>query len=150
MKKPFPHKVDPAQVRDLALNVLQEDRFPMLATIDAEYPRVRPVSPVRTDQFTVYVANLRSYSKTLQIERNPNVELCYLSKNHDQVRIAGVASELNDPDLMNEIWQSNPLLKQYLGTPDNPELIVYRIDPVRVSFMQEWALEYLEVPLKEK
>ena len=33
-------------------------------------PRLRPVSPVRTDGFTVYVANLRSYAKTAQIETN--------------------------------------------------------------------------------
>jgi hypothetical protein len=46
-----------------------------------------------------------------------------------------------------EIWDSNPLLRQYLGTADNPELIVYRIDPTRVRYMREWALEYHEVAL---
>jgi len=40
----------------------------------------------------------------------------------------------------------NPLLRRYLGTPDNPELIIYRIEPSRVRFMREWALEYVEVP----
>lgn len=41
----------------------------------------------------------------------------------------------------------NPLLRQYLGTLDNPQLIVYRIAPNRVRYMQEWALEYHEVAL---
>ena len=36
----------------------------------------------------------------------------------------------------------------YLGTIDNPQLIVYRIRPTRVRYMQEWALEYYEVPLQ--
>ena len=31
-------------------------------------------------------------------------------------------------------------------TPENPELIIYRIEPSRVRFMREWALEYVEVP----
>jgi hypothetical protein len=38
-------------------------------------------------------------------------------------------------------------LRQYLGTLDNPQLIVYRIAPNRVRYMQEWALEYHEVEL---
>jgi hypothetical protein len=42
----------------------------------------------------------------------------------------------------------NPLLRQYLGTPDNPDLIIYQINPARVRYMQEWALEYHEVPFK--
>jgi len=37
----------------------------MLATVDSQgQPRVRPVSPVRTDAFVIYVANLRRYGKT--------------------------------------------------------------------------------------
>ena len=48
--------------------------------------------------------------------------------------------------LLEEIWNSNPLLRQYLGSLDNPALIVYRIKPRRVRFMKEWALDYHEVP----
>jgi hypothetical protein len=32
---------------------------------------------------------------------------------------------------------------------DNPELIIYRIEPSRVRFMREWALEYHEVEFGE-
>ena len=119
----------------------------MLATVDAEgQPRVRPVSPVRTEEFTVYVANLRQYGKTRELAGNPRCELCYLDDTHDQVRITGIAEILTDSAMLEAIWQSNPLLRRYLGTPDNPELIIYRIRPYRVRFMREWALMYHEVP----
>ena len=49
--------------------------------------------------------------------------------------------------MLAEIWAANPLLRKYLGTPDNPDLIIYRIRPTRVRFMREWALDYHEVPL---
>jgi len=75
------------------------------------------------------------------------VELCYLDDGHNQVRLTGVAEVLADTALLREIWDANPLLRQYLGAIDNPELIVYRIRPTRVRYMQEWALEYYEVPL---
>jgi general stress protein 26 len=143
--RPHPEPIDPGRVRELALGVVAHDRFPMLASMDGDQPRLRPVSPVRTDEFTVYVANLRAYHKTEEIAANPKVELCYMDDGHNQVRITGVAEVVTDRPLLEEIWQHNPLLRQYLGSLDNPELIVYRISPTRVRYMQEWALEYHEV-----
>src|ERR1700732_1830921 len=96
MTKPAPVPIDPAKLVELALAVVRADRFPDLATIDGDQPRVRPVSPVPTDGFTVYVANLRAYHKTQEIAVNPKVELCYLDDHHDQVRITGRAEILTD------------------------------------------------------
>src|SRR5438874_1212196 len=144
MTKPHVEPVDPSKLVELARAVVQADRFPDLATMDGDQPRVRPVSPVRTDHFTVYVANLRGYHKTAEIAANPKVELCYLDDRHDQVRITGIAEVVTDNALLQEIWDANPLLRQYLGRADNPELIVYRVRPDRVRFMREWALEYTD------
>src|SRR5262245_45405643 len=146
MTKPSPQPIDPARLVALARAVVTADRFPYLATLDGDQPRLRPVSPVRTDGFTVYVANLRSYHKTAEIAANPKVELCYLDDHHDQVRITGTAEVVTDRALLQEIWDANPLLRQYLGTLNNPQLIVYRVRPSRVRFMREWALDYHEVP----
>jgi general stress protein 26 len=121
---------------------MKSAKFPMLASDDAGQPRLRPVSPVKTDGFTVWVANLRCYHKTGEIAANPRVELCYLDADHHQVRITGLAAVETDTELLAAIWEKNPLLRSYLGTPDNPELIVYRIDPSHVRYMREWALEY--------
>ncbi|HEX2750391.1 MAG TPA: pyridoxamine 5'-phosphate oxidase family protein [Verrucomicrobiales bacterium] len=137
----------PDELPAIARKVMANARFPMLATVSGDQPRVRPVSPVKVDGFTVYVANLRSYGKTAEIAANPLVELCYLDEGHDQVRITGVAEVVTDSALLAGIWNSNPLLRRYLGTPDNPALIVYCIRPSRVRYMKEWALEYYEVPL---
>jgi len=146
-KKPTPKPFAPEELTALAKAVIAADRFPKLATVDHGKPRVRPVSPVRTDGFTVYVANLRGYHKTVEIAANPAVELCYLSDKHDQVRISGRAEVVTERALLEKIWAENPLLRHYLGTIDNPELVLYRIAPERVRFMREWALDYHDVPL---
>lgn len=148
MSRPTPEPIDPAKVRDLALGVLKAARFPHLATLDGDQPRVRPVSPVRTEGFTIYVANLRSYHKTFELEANPKVELCYLDEHHDQVRITGSASVVTDRAILQSIWDESPLLRQYLGSIDNRALIVYRIVPTQVRYMKEWALDYHEVPIE--
>ena len=147
MAKPTPKHIEPSELQKLAREVIAKARFPFMATIDEKEPRVRPVSPVRMDGFTVYVANLKSYHKTAEVAANPHVELCYMDSAHDHIRIAGVAETVKDRKVLQEIWDANPLLRQYLGSIDNPELIVYKIVPTRVRYMQEWALEYYEVPL---
>ena len=142
--EPFP----PAELPGRAAAVIRNARFPMLATVDVSgHPRLRPVSPVLVEHFTVYVANLRAYGKTVEIAANPHVELCYLDEHHDQLRISGEAEILTDSAKLQEIWDANPLLRRYLGALDNPDLIIYRIRPTRVRFMREWALHYDEVPL---
>jgi general stress protein 26 len=149
MAQPQPKPIDPAELPALALATMKAAKFPMLATIDGDQPRLRPVSPVRTEGFTVFVANLRRYGKTAEIAANPKVELCYTDDEHDQVRITAVAEVLEDAELLAEIWAGNPLLRAYLRTPDNPELIIYHLKPNRVRYMREWALEYFEVPIGE-
>ena len=144
--KPQPEPIDETRLVELALGVMSAAKFPFLATSDGGQPRLRPVSPVKSEGFTVYVASLRFYGKTAEIDANPNVELCYLDASHDQVRITGVAEVVTDRAVKEEIWDANPLLRQYLGSVDNPDLILYRITPRRVRYMKEWALEYYEVP----
>ena len=146
--KPRPEPVEPAQLYELAHAVIKDAKFPMLATVDSEgQPRVRPVSPVQVDpDFTVLIANLASYKKTSEIAENPNVELAYLASNHDQIRITGNVEIVIEELILAEVWESNPLLKMYLGSPDNPELILYRIVPNQVRFMREWSLDYHDVP----
>lgn len=147
MSKPVPKPIAPTELLDRAQAVIKADRFPLLATVDADQPRLRPVSPVRTDGFTVFVANLRCYGKTAELAANPKVELCYMDDGHNQVRLTGVAEIVTERQVLLEIWDANPLMRQFLGSLDNPQLLVYRIRPTRVRYMQEWALEYHEVPL---
>jgi general stress protein 26 len=149
MGKPTPEKISPEEVPGRAAAVVAKVKFPMLATIDGNQPRLRPVSPLLTRGFEVFIGNLRSYRKTSEIAVNNRVELCYLDPDHNQVRITAVAEVVTDRELLREIWKKNPLLKHYLGTIDNPDLIVYRCVPNRVRFMQEWALEYHEVDFRD-
>ena len=144
--KPAPEPVDEARLPELARETMRKAKYPMMATCGVDgAPGVRPVSPVKTEGFTVWVASLRRYGKTAELEDNPRVELCYLDDGHDQVRITGTARRIGPGEELQAIWDSNPLMRKFLGSIDNPELIVYRIEPERVRFMREWALEYYEV-----
>jgi len=135
------------ELRRVALETMRAAKFPMFASVDRDQPRLRPVSPVKTEEFTVFVASMRSSGKTEELDRNSKVELCYLSEGHDQVRITGVVELVTDARVRQQIWDENPLLRAYLKSIDNPEFILYKVAPQRVRFMREWALEYQEVSL---
>lgn len=147
MPKPIPEPVTPEQLPDLVHAVLKADRFPILATVDGDQPRARPITATWTDGYTVYFANLKRFHKTAEIEGNPKVELCFLDKGDDQVRITGIAERVTDRATQEEAFTRDALLRQYLRSPDNPEFVLYRVRPTQVRFMREWALEYFDVPL---
>jgi general stress protein 26 len=147
MTRPTPEPVDPSRLPELALAVIAKDRFPVLASIDGDQPRARPISPLANDRFTVYFASLKAYHKTGELEANPRVELCYMDPAHDQVRLTGSCERVTDRAKLQELWDSSPLLRQYLGSIDNPQLVIYAVKPSKVRFMREWALEYFDVPL---
>jgi general stress protein 26 len=146
MSAPIPKPINQEELPALALATVKAAKFPMLSSMDGDQPRVRPVSPVRTEGFTVFIANLRMYHKTAEIAANPKVELCYMDPDHNQVRITGVAEVLEDRAVIQEIWDANPLLRSYLGDINNPGFVIYRVVPTRVRYMKEWALEYHHVP----
>jgi general stress protein 26 len=148
MPKPTPEPTKPEEVLDVSLAVVKGDRAPMLASINGDHPRVRPISPLRTVGFTIYFASLRNYHKTGELEANPNVEMCFIGNGHDQVRLTGVCKLITDKETRQDIWDSSPLLRYYLDSVDNPVLLMYRVDPTRVRFMREWALDYHEVPFE--
>jgi len=142
-------RLDSAQVAEQALAVLRADCVCFLATMDGDQARLRPISPVKTDGFTVYVVNLHSHNKTREIANNPKVELCYyLVEQHRQVRITGVAEVVQDSTLLEEVAGAHTLLHAYLETIDRSQFVLYRVRPIQVRYMQEWALEYSNVPLE--
>lgn len=148
MANPKHQPLDHAKVPEHAVAVLRADCVCFLATMDGDQARLRPISPVKTDGFTVYIVNLHSHNKTREIASNPKVELCFLDRHHRQVRITGVAEVVKDSTILQEVEGATTLLHAYLETIDRSQFILYRVRPTQVRYMQEWALEYSNVPLE--
>jgi general stress protein 26 len=145
--KPTVPPLPPEDLVKFARGVIEGDRFPFLASIDGDEPRVRPVTLSWEENFTTYFVSLRRFHKTVELEANPNVELCFMDGKHDQVRIAGKAEQVTDRELLQRAWDRDPLLPKYLRTLDNPEFMLWRVRPTRVRYMKEWELAYHEVPI---
>lgn len=145
---PTPSPISGDELVKLARGIIESDRFPFLASVDGEEPRVRPVTLSWEENFTTYFVSLRRFHKTVELAANPNVEFCFMDVKHDQVRISGTAEIVTDRELLQRAWDRDPLLQKYLRTLDNPEFMLWRVRPRRVRYMKEWELDYHEVPLE--
>ena len=144
MAKPEPELIDPTELPALVQAVMRMQNFPC-----SEY-RWRSASTatglLKTDGFTVCVANLKAYHKTQEIAANPKVELCYMDSRHDQVRIISRAEVLDDATRFNPSG-TQPAPSPIPRHPGQPHADHDKIIPEQVRFMREWALEYHEVDL---
>jgi hypothetical protein len=65
------------------------------------------------------------------------------SSSAPDVRCASGRRKADDDQTRPTGWDEFP----FLGTPDNPEFMLYRVVPSRVRFMRESALDYHEVSI---
>jgi general stress protein 26 len=147
MPPPTPPPIRPEDVPELARGVIRAGKFPLLATVDGDQPRLRPMTLSWEENFTTYFVSLKRFHKTQELAANPKVEVCFLDEHHSQVRISGIAELVTDPALRRKAWDRDPLIPRFLGSIDNPEFQLLRVRPTRVRYMKEWALEYHDVPL---
>ena len=93
-----------------------------------DQPRLRPIAPVKTDGFTVYIANLRSYGKTAEIESN-RASRSVISTAITTRGASRPGGNRHRKAIKAEIWDSNPHHRNYLVGVENPDFILYQWFP---------------------
>ncbi len=109
-----------------------------LATVEADQPRVRPVTLLNIDQ-KLWIATSPRSAKARQIRRNPNVEFCLpLSdeRGNGYIRVAGLASIVADPQTRSSIGERIPFLNEYWSGVDDPNFCLLRITRVEVEYLR--------------
>ncbi len=124
-----------------------------LATISADgtRPSVRPVCAFLQEDMTILVPSHSQTRKIAEIANNPNVEICFVDKEHWQVRAAGTAELVEDKSAKKTLIETtlNPKLWHgFFPEGEHDERFVrYRIHPESFEWMKEWELKYRRVDL---
>ncbi len=103
-----------------------------LATLDGDQPRVRGMLAYRATPSGILFHTGRSKSLTSQILQNKHVEACFNSPD-TQVRVAGIAEIVDDPDLKKEIVEARPFMKPWVEKHGYDLLVVFRITQCRFT-----------------
>ncbi len=121
--------------KEEVIDLVRDAGFCLLATAQGNQPRVRPMMPYFTDDNQLLVALLKRSRTIDQVKKNPLVELCFVDRKMWYCRIAGNAKISDDQGKKQILWDNIPMLKQYFGSPDDPNFILIVIDIVEVEAM---------------
>ena len=101
-----------------------------LATVEGGKPHVRGMYLYRADENGILFHTGKTKEIHQQLSKNPNVEMSFNNgklADLTQVRVSGIAEQIEDMDLKKEIVQKRPFLKPWVERDGYDSLAVYRI-----------------------
>ena len=117
------------------IDMIKDAGFGCLATIEGNQPRVRPMMPHLADDGTLLLAVL-NHSRTIpQVEKNPQVEICYIDRKMSYCRITGKAKVSQDLEKKEAVWNNIPMLRQYFSSAADAKFVLLEIDTESIESM---------------
>jgi len=102
-----------------------------LATVEGNKPHVRAMTIVKADENGIIIETGTFKDVYKQMSANPNVELCFFSRQDDiQVRVSGAVEPVDDIELKKEIVAQRPFLKQRVEEGGYEAMGVFRLKGV--------------------
>lgn len=120
-----------------------------MASTEGDQPRVRALGMWFADENGYYFQIRASTDMYKQLQENPKVEASFWKPGEmfgTMLRVAGEVEFLDDLKLKTRVLEDRPFLKDFGLTPENPELIIFRIPEGEAYF---WTIENAFQP-KEK
>ncbi len=113
-----------------------------LATDEGGQPRVRPMSHYISKEGALWFPTFRSSRKAAQIKSNPRVEISFMDRRFQHVRIEASLNITDDIEKKKETWDAHPTLKKYFSGPEDKEFVILETIPSRIEAMFEGSSEY--------
>jgi general stress protein 26 len=121
--------------KEEVIDLIRDAGFCLLATAQGNQPRVRPMMPYLTDDNQLLLALLGRSRTIQQVKDNPKVELCFVDRKMWYCRIAGTGTISADKERKKILWNNIPMLKQYFGSPEDPNFVLMVIEINEVEAM---------------
>jgi len=121
--------------KDDVIDLIRDTGFGLLATLEGNQPRVRPMMPFLTDNDQLLVALLGRSRTINQIEKNPAVEICFVDRKMWYARLSGKGKITRSKENKQLLWDTIPMLKQYFGGVEDPNFVLLEIDIEKAEAM---------------
>ena len=121
--------------KEEVIDLIKDAGFGVLATVNNNQPKARPMMPYLTEEGNLLLA-LLSHSRTIpQIQNNPLVEICYVDRKMQFCRIKGKAMLCEDLSKKEDVWNNVPMLRQYFSGPQDQNFKLVEISTDKVEAM---------------
>ena len=121
--------------KEEVIDLIRDAGFGFVATTEGKQPRVRPMMPYLTDDGQLLIALLSRSRSIPQVRQNPLVEICFVDRKMWYCRISGQAAISQDKEQKEILWNNIPMLKQYFGSPADPNFILMTVEIQTVEAM---------------
>ena len=128
------------------INFANDNKISFFATIDNGRPHVRAMFFWFADQSGYYFQTMKSKSIYNQLQNNPWAEVCFYKHGDNMgtmLRINGEVEFIDDMKLKEKTIEDRTFLKKAGITPENPELIIFKISHGQAHF---WNAEISKYP----
>jgi len=103
-----------------------------LATVEGDQPRVRTVLLIFAEESGFYFETFPNKEMCKQMHANPKIELCFFNGSSDlaqskHLRVAGKIEFMDDPEILDRIYEKIKGLEPLAGGPFKHLLEIYRI-----------------------
>jgi general stress protein 26 len=119
-------------------SLLQDEPVVYLATIEANEPRVRPVTLVE-NLGNLYVLTSTQCRKVREIRENSNIEIVRMVEhggNRGYVRITADASIVDNQTIRDSVAGVTSYFETFWKGADDPEFTLIQITPRRVAYLR--------------
>lgn len=117
------------------VDLIKDAGYGVLATTEGTQPRVRPMMPYLEENGNFLIATFVSKRVVTQIQANPKVEMCFIDRKMNFVRIPCQARIKNDQTKKKIVWDNIPMLKQYFTGPQDSNFILIELETGSVEVM---------------
>jgi len=116
---------------DACIRFANENPVTYIATVEGDQPRVRAFAMWFADKTGFYYQTGTPKNVCCQLQKNPNVELCFYKPGEaagTMMRVAGKAEFLSDPALEERLYRDRPWLKGVAeAAPAGSKVAMFRI-----------------------
>ncbi|MGM0957321.1 MAG: pyridoxamine 5'-phosphate oxidase family protein [Bacillota bacterium] len=136
------------ELKHKVLNLLDEQKVGTLATVEQDKPHTRYMTFFH-EGLTLYTPTSKETHKADEIEKNPNVHILigYSGEGFGDTyaEIAGTATLTDDPELIDCLWSEE--MEKWFKGKDDPNLVILKIDPTSIRYMNEGSRTPAELSL---
>lgn len=134
------------EAKKVALGILDDSKVGVLATVKANKPHTRYMTFFH-DGFTLYTATSKKTQKVEELELNPHAHILLGYEGEGvgdaYLEIEGKMAAHDDDEIIDKVW--NDHLKGWFSGPDDPNLMILRINPDRVRLMNKKGQEPVDL-----
>ena len=107
------------------LNFLRESEVFYIATVEGDYPRLRPFDAVMKFENRLYIQTGREKDVYHQLKANPHVEICTAEPGRKWIRIMADAYEDDRREARCQMLKCMPFLKNRYNADDGKMTVFY-------------------------